>query len=54
MLISVLVLGSVISDEPAEKKGRDDWDLMEYRIPMKVFYPQSPQLAKMWIEKVED
>ena len=54
MLISVLVLGSVISDEPAEKKGRDDWDLMEYRIPTKVFYPQSPQLAKMWIEKVED
>jgi len=48
------VLGSVISDEPAEKKGRDDWDLMEYRIPTKVFYPQSPQLAKMWIEKVED
>jgi len=31
------------------EKGRDDWDLMEYSI-----LPQSPQLARMWIEKAED
>ena len=32
----------------------DDWDLMEYRIPTRVLYPRSPQLAKMGIEKAED
>jgi len=35
------------------EKGKD-WDLMEYRIPTRVLYPQSPRLAKIWIEKAED